>query len=101
MAFVCAEKLERIPPGSIHEVRVGDRTIAVANVEGMVYAVDNACLHRAGPLGQGELEGNVVTCPLHGWQYDVTTGQVTFNPSMQLVTYPAEIRGDEIWVDLG
>ena len=101
MAFLRAAKQDLIPPGTIREVRIEERTIAIANLEGRFYAISNACLHRAGPLGQGELHGSVVTCPWHGWQYDVSTGRVTFNQEMQLATFPVEVRGDEIWVDLG
>lgn len=101
MAFSLAAKQDLIPSGAIREITVGERTIALANVDGQFYAIENACLHRAGPLGQGDLDGRVVSCPWHGWQYDVVTGRVTFNPDMKLPTFPVELRGDEIWVDLG
>jgi nitrite reductase (NADH) small subunit len=101
MAFSAAVKQDQVAPGTIREVHVGDRTIAVANVDGRFYAIENACLHRSGPLGQGDLQGCVVSCPWHGWQYDVTSGRVTFNPEMKLATFPVELRDGEIWVDLG
>ncbi|MDE3135038.1 MAG: Rieske (2Fe-2S) protein [Acidobacteriota bacterium] len=101
MAFTHAAKQEFIPPGTIREVKVEQRTIAVANVDGRFYAIDNTCLHRGGPLGQGDLQGCVVTCPWHGWQYDVASGRVTFNPEMKLATFPVELRDGEIWVDIG
>jgi nitrite reductase/ring-hydroxylating ferredoxin subunit len=101
MAFLRAARRDEISPGTIREVQLEQRTIALANVDGRFYAIDNACLHRAGPLGQGQLSGSVVTCPWHGWTYEVTTGRVTFNPEMQLRTFPVEERDDEIWVDLG
>ncbi|HEV2388297.1 MAG TPA: Rieske 2Fe-2S domain-containing protein [Candidatus Acidoferrales bacterium] len=101
MAFVRAASQGEIPAGTIRELHLAGRTIALANVEGRFYAIDNTCLHRGGPLGQGKLEGKVVTCPVHGWQYDVTTGQVTFSPEMAVRTYPVELRGDEIYVDAG
>ena len=101
MAFSLAAKQDLIPPGTIREVRLEQRTIALANVDGRIYAIDNACLHRAGPLGQGDLVGSVVSCPWHGWQYDVTTDRVTFNPEMKIATFPVELRDGEIWVDVG
>ncbi len=101
MAFSRAAKQDLVPPGTIREVQLDERTIALANVDGRIYAIENACLHRAGPLGQGELTGSVVSCPWHGWQYDVTSGRVTFNPEMKLATFPVELRDGEIWVDLG
>ncbi len=101
MAFLRAAKKDEIPAGSIREFQVDGRTIAVANVEGKFYAINNTCLHRGGPLGQGELEENVVTCPWHGWQYDVTSGKVAMNPTVGVETYPVEVRGEDIFVDCG
>lgn len=100
MAFFRAASRDQIPLGTIHEVQLEQRTIALANVNGRFYAIDNTCLHRAGPLGQGSLSGTVVSCPWHGWTYEVTTGRVTFNPEMGVHTFPVEERGDEIWVDI-
>jgi nitrite reductase (NADH) small subunit/3-phenylpropionate/trans-cinnamate dioxygenase ferredoxin subunit len=101
MAFLRAAKKDEVPPGTIREFQLDGKTVALANVEGKLYAIDNTCLHRGGPLGQGELQGKVVTCPWHGWQYDVTTGKVTVNPAVGVVTYVVEIRGDDIFVDCG
>jgi nitrite reductase (NADH) small subunit len=100
MAFVRAAKAADITPGSIQEVQVDGKTVALANVGGSFYAINNTCLHRGGPLGQGTLEGKVVTCPWHGWQYDVTTGKTTMNPGVGLACYPTEVRGDEVFVDM-
>jgi len=75
MAFEKAAKLSEIPSGSIKEVQVGGQAIALANVGGTLYAINNTCLHRGGPLGEGQLEGSVVTCPWHGWQFNVATGK--------------------------
>lgn len=101
MAFQRAAKQNEIPAGTVREVHLGSLTIALANVDGKFYALNNSCLHRGGPLGQGELSGTVLTCPWHGWQYQVSTGQVTFNPEMRVDTYPVELRDDEVWVDAG
>lgn len=101
MAFERAARQDDIPSGEIREVKLAAKTVAVAHVDGRFHAIENVCLHRGGPLGQGQLNGSVVTCPWHGWQYEVSTGRVTFNPEMQVRTYPVELRGDEIWVDAG
>lgn len=101
MAFLRAARRDEIPVGTIREIRLEERTIALANVDGRFYAIDNVCLHRAGPLGKGKLAGSVVTCPWHGWTYEVSSGRVTFNPEMNVRTYPVEERGDDIWVDVG
>jgi nitrite reductase (NADH) small subunit len=101
MAFVRAAKKDEVPPGSIREFQLDGTTIALANVDGKFYAINNTCLHRGGPLGEGELEGKVVTCPWHGWQYDVTTGKVVVNPSVGVDCYTLELRGDDIFVNVG
>ena len=101
MAFLRTAKKDEIPAGTIREFQVNGKTIALANVDGTFYAVNNTCLHRGGPLGQGELEDKVVTCPWHGWQYDVTTGKVTMNSSVGVDTYAVEVRGEDIFVDCG
>jgi nitrite reductase/ring-hydroxylating ferredoxin subunit len=101
MAFLRAAKKDEVPPGSIREFQLDGKTVAVANVDGKLFAINNTCLHRGGPLGQGELEGKTVTCPWHGWQYDVTSGKVTLNPAVGVETYPVEFRGEDIFVDVG
>ncbi len=101
MAFVRAAKKDEVPPGSIREFQLDGTTIALANVDGKFYAINNTCLHRGGPLGEGELEGKVVTCPWHGWQYDVSTGKVVANPSVGVDCYVLEVRGDDIFVSVG
>jgi len=75
MAFVQTVKVAEVPAGTIRELQVEGRAVAVANVDGKIYAINNTCLHRGGPLGEGSLEGKVVTCPWHGWQFDVTNGK--------------------------
>jgi nitrite reductase (NADH) small subunit len=100
MAFEKAAKLSEISAGSIKEVQVAGQTVALANVAGKFYAINNTCLHRGGPLGEGQLDGNVVTCPWHGWQFDVITGKALENPNAGVGCYATEIRGDEVFVDL-
>jgi nitrite reductase (NADH) small subunit len=101
MAFVRATKTDEVPPGMIRELQLDGKVIALANVEGKLYAIGNTCLHRGGPLGEGELSGQVVTCPWHGWQYNVTTGKVAMNPAVGVETYAVEIRGEDVYVDVG
>lgn len=101
MGFVRTIKLEELPPGSVRELHVEGKAVAVANVDGKIYAINNTCLHRAGPLGQGPLQGKVVTCPWHGWQYDVTTGKSVQNSAVGVDCYAAEVRGQDIFIDVG
>ncbi len=99
--FVKVADLSDLAPGTCKTVQANGKAVALFNVGGTVYAVDNTCLHRGGPLGEGILDAEVVTCPWHGWQYDVTTGKVTVNPEVGVQVYPIELRGDDIFVDCG
>jgi nitrite reductase/ring-hydroxylating ferredoxin subunit len=101
MAFLRAARKDEIPSGTIREFQVDGQTLAISNVDGTFYAIHNTCLHRGGPLGEGELKGKVVTCPWHGWQYDVSTGKVALNPAVAVACFPVEVRGEDIWVDCG
>lgn len=79
-------------------VQAGGKAIALFNVGGTVYALDNTCLHRGGPLGEGMLEGNVITCPWHMWEYDVRTGEKVGAPTVKVATYPVQVEGGDIKV---
>jgi nitrite reductase/ring-hydroxylating ferredoxin subunit len=100
MAFVYAAKAAEIAPGQIREIRLEGISIALANVGGQFYAISNTCLHRGGPLGQGSLQGNTVTCPWHGWSFDVTSGKVSGSQSAGVARYPVEHRGEGLYVDV-
>ncbi len=67
--------LDQCPQGASLETLAKDDIVALFNVDGQVFALDGICPHQGGPLGKGNLEGSVVTCPWHGWQFDVRTGQ--------------------------
>jgi nitrite reductase/ring-hydroxylating ferredoxin subunit len=75
-------------------VDAAGRPVALFNVDGTIYALDNTCLHRGGRTLQGE----VVTCPWHGWQYNVRTGQNLMNSSFKVAAYPVQVEGSDIKV---
>jgi nitrite reductase/ring-hydroxylating ferredoxin subunit len=87
-------------PGAAMEVVAGDRVIALFNVGGTFFALDGVCPHQGGPLGQGMLEGCVVTCPWHGWQFDVTTGRHQFNAQVVQPRFDVRVEDDWILVNL-
>lgn len=66
---------DQLASGQGRTVAVGDLELAVFHVDGSFFTLGARCPHRGGPLGEGTLRGTVVTCPWHGWQFDVTTGQ--------------------------
>lgn len=100
MAFVRVGNIVDFPPGTIREMQVDGKAVALANVEGKFFAIDNTCVHRGGPLGQGQLDGRIVTCPWHGWAFDVTTGKSSLSLSVGVSCYPVEVRGQEVFVDI-
>ncbi len=87
-----------VASGSGIVAEVNDKSIAIFNVDGTYYAIDNTCVHRGGPLGEGELEGDTVTCPWHGWQYNVKTGACINNPSATLKSYEVKVEGTDVKV---
>jgi nitrite reductase/ring-hydroxylating ferredoxin subunit len=91
-------RAEDVPPGSARVVRAGERELALFNVGGVFYATQSECLHLKGPLGDGKLDGCVITCPWHGWQYDVTTGENEFDRALALETFAVVVEDGEVKV---
>jgi len=87
--------------GEAREFPCGEKVICVANVNGTITAMDNVCLHRGGPLGQGTIEGDKIVCPWHGWQWDAKTGEAGHNPAARIAVYPIKVENDDVMIDLG
>ena len=98
--FVCVAATTEIPSGQGKTVEVNGKQIAVFNCNGMFYAIDNTCKHQGGPLGEGELEGTIVTCPWHGWTYDVTSGISPVVSDCAVDKYEVKVEGDSVLVAL-
>ena len=96
--FVRVAAVSDLAPGKVMEVKANSHTLALCNVDGVFYAVDNVCVHRGGPLGQGYMEGYKVECPWHGWQFDCRTGTMGAIPGMQIATYEVKIEGEDVFV---
>jgi nitrite reductase (NADH) small subunit len=88
------------PPGAAREFVAGERVVALFHAAGRYYALDGICPHQGGPLGKGRLAGCLVTCPWHGWQFDVTTGQHQTNRNLIHPALPVKVEGDDILVDV-
>ena len=97
-SLVTVGRVEEFPPGEMRKVTAGDRDIAVARVGDDFYATQGACLHLHGPLGEGRLDGCVVTCPWHGWQYDVRSGKNEFDLAIELETFEVVVEDGEVKV---
>ena len=93
-------RAQEIPPGQGKTVTVAGRDLAIFNVEGRFHAIDNVCKHRGGSLGEGEVDGTIVTCPLHGWTYDVTSGECFDDPACAVDRFTVRVDGDDLVVDL-
>ena len=95
-----ASKAELPAENEAKEFTVGDKTICVANVNGTITAMDNVCLHRGGPLGQGMIEDGKLVCPWHGWQWNPATGEAAHNPNARVAVYPLKIENGEVLVEV-
>lgn len=114
MARVVVCRLAELPPGERRIVDVGGRQIGVLNVDGQLYAVRNRCPHQGAELCRGTvggtmlpslpyeyrygLEGKVLRCPWHGWEFDLESGEKLFDPGsrMRVKTYPVTVENGEI-----
>ena len=97
--FVTVAKIGDIPEGGVKMVRLGDQSLAIFNVDGGYYALEDVCTHDGGPLAEGALEGHVIECPRHGARFDVRTGAVLSLPAMVPVPrYEVKVTGDDIQV---
>ena len=98
--FVRIGSIIDLKPGENKVVSVDGTDIALFNVDGQFFALNNTCPHRGGPLGDGFLEGEVVTCPWHGWRFDVKTGVSPVVPTAKAATYQIKVEGNDILVGL-
>lgn len=92
--------IAEIPAGSAIEVVAGDQVIALFNIDGQMYALDGVCAHSGGPLANGQVNGTRVTCPWHGWQFDVTTGTNCLNARIKQPCFKVRVEGSDVFVDL-
>lgn len=98
--FSRVASLDEILPGSTKVIMAGDKEIAIFNLDGNLYAIQHRCPHRGGPLGEGSILNDVVTCPWHGWKFDVKTGISPVKPEPKIMTFPVKIEGGNVFVDI-
>jgi nitrite reductase/ring-hydroxylating ferredoxin subunit len=117
MARHIVAKVEEIPPGGRKIVRVAGREVGLFNLDGTFYALKNVCPHQGARVCLGRivgttlpsevyefkygLEGRILRCPWHEWEYDIVTGESVFDPNVRVVTYPVEVVDGEIAVTIG
>ena len=98
--FVKAAKKDEIPIDSGKYVEVNGQEIALFKVGDKVHAIHHMCPHQGGPLAEGGINGKVVTCPWHGWEFDVTTGNCTFNEDIKQPTFKVKEEGDDVYIEI-
>ena len=86
--------------GEMRAASVEGRPVLLINVEGQVHAFEDRCAHQGVPLSLGRLDAGVLTCSAHEWQYDAATGQCLNPCGVTLKTFPVEVRGEEIWIEV-
>lgn len=89
-----------VPSGEGCVVEALGKALALFNVSGTFYAIDNACPHRGGPLGEGDLDGTAVLCPWHAWRWDVKTGANVNNPAVRVACFPVTLEDGGVFVEL-
>lgn len=99
--FVKVSKKNEIPADTGKYVEVNGKEIALFSVSGKIYAINHTCPHQGGPLAEGGIDGSVVTCPWHGWSFDVTSGECTFNPAVKQATFKVKEEGEDVFVEVG
>lgn len=99
--FIKVAMVGEIDPGEARRVEAGGKRIALFNIDGTFYAIDDTCTHRGGPLSEGMVVGTEVTCPWHGAVFDVTNGSVLGAPAPRDVDrYAVRVEGEDIEVEL-
>jgi nitrite reductase/ring-hydroxylating ferredoxin subunit len=103
MGKVLVAKMSELKPGSMKQCQVeGQDDIVVANVDGALCAMRGICNHAGGPLGEGTLEGGIITCPWHGSKWDVKTGKCT-EFAMDLdpePVYKVSVEGEDVYLEI-
>jgi nitrite reductase/ring-hydroxylating ferredoxin subunit len=97
---VTVARAEDVAPGSVRRVRAGDLELALVRIDDDFYATAGRCAHLQGPLGEGRVDDHVLTCPWHGWQYDVRTGLNEFDHAIQVQTYAVRVEDGDVKVAL-
>jgi nitrite reductase/ring-hydroxylating ferredoxin subunit len=107
LTFIKVAETSEIPSGQMKAVKLGEKEVLIANVNGTFYAIGNRCTHMRGELSKGTLEGNILTCSRHKSKFDITTGKVISGPKIPLIhpkikdepAYTVEVEGKDILIE--
>lgn len=96
--FVRVSALDALPPGSAHAFPVGRYEVALFNIDGELYALENACPHQGGPIADGWIEEKTVTCPWHAWCFDLQTGKMTLGDFAWIPRFDVRVEGNDVYI---
>jgi nitrite reductase/ring-hydroxylating ferredoxin subunit len=100
-AYIKVATTSELVPGQAKRVEAQGKKLALFNVGGSYHAIDDTCTHRGGPLSEGQLDGNVVTCPWHGAKFNITTGEVLGLPARAgVASFRTRVSGPDVEVEL-
>lgn len=99
MAFIHVSNIDEVPKNSSKIINVNNKVLALFNIGGNFYVIENVCKHRGGSLGEGEIHEEDVTCPWHGWVYNIKTGNCLNVPGVMVETYKVKVEGEKILVE--
>ena len=94
-------KISEVPNFGTKVVSVSGREILLVNVKGTVYAVENECPHQGSPMNAAVVKDGHISCPRHGYRFSLTDGRCAEHPECKLATFPVQLNGDDISVDMG
>ena len=98
--FVTVGKTDDLQPGECKVVEANGKKFALFNVNGTFHALANTCCHKGGPLGEGTLEGDIVTCPWHQWQFKVNTGENVQDSETKIDSFKVKVEDNEVKVEI-
>ena len=90
--------VEQLPVDTAMEVMVGDQPYAICNAGGVIRALSGVCIHRGGPLGQGQIHEGRVVCPYHLWEFDCATGESDDDPAKRVPTFEVRLDASDIYI---
>jgi nitrite reductase/ring-hydroxylating ferredoxin subunit len=96
--FLPACPLSDLPPGTKKHITLAGRDLVLISLNGTIHALDNACPHRGGPLSEGDLEGDLLYCPLHAWSFDVKTGASVSPPGAKVARFQVQVADGVVYV---
>src|SRR2546423_12574746 len=100
MPLIKVATLAQLPPDTVTEVLVGYEPYAICNVGGAVRALSGVCIHRGGPLGQGQIHEGRVVCPYHMWEFDCVTGEYDYDSTKRVATFEVQVEGEDVFLQV-